>query len=165
MCNQSHIFVEGRGNEIFEFIELEKVNLMLLKPLWEQLNEIHVDESTYFSERFEAQTFENRCSKFYELTTEELSIIAVMDSDKIIGYSITTVDEETKTGELESIFIYDDYRGNGIGKELVERSILWMKERGSKKIQLAVAEGHEEVVEFYMKSGFYPRLKYLELKE
>lgn len=81
---------------------------------------------------------------------------------KIIGYCISTITGETC--EIDSLFIEDNYRKLGLGNTLINRGIEWLKGNNCNKILVAVSDGHEEVFDFYMKNGFYPRFIYLELK-
>jgi ribosomal protein S18 acetylase RimI-like enzyme len=64
----------------------------------------------------------------------------------------------TKKIEIESLYVLADYRHCGIARELTEKSLNWLIENGCQSIELDVAVGNEEVLPFYEKFGFYPRL-------
>jgi ribosomal protein S18 acetylase RimI-like enzyme len=64
-----------------------------------------------------------------------------------------------------SIYIDEELRDRGYGKKLVNEHIKWLKEHECKRIRVAVSFGHDSVIEFYHKLGFYERLVYYELKD
>lgn len=144
--------------------DIRNDELILIKHLWEKLNQLHLQDSTYFKEHYESFTFEKRCEKFKGME-EKFIKIEVVETEKlgIIGYCISTIRQEV--GEIESLFIEAEFRKDGLGNLLVDSAIQWLKSNNCKKILVGVAEGHEDVFGFYMKKGFYPRLTYLELKE
>ncbi|PKM50970.1 MAG: N-acetyltransferase [Firmicutes bacterium HGW-Firmicutes-7] len=138
--------------------------LDLIKPLWEKLNQLHLQDSKYFKEHFRTFTFEKRCEKFRRMEGRSIKIeVVVNEILGIIGYCITTIGQEA--GEVESLFVEEEFRKDGLGNMLVGSAIQWLKGNNCNKILVGIAEGHEEVFGFYMKNGFYPRLTYLELKE
>ena len=137
-------------------------DLYLIKELWEELNQLHMKDSKFFKEHYATYTFEKRCAKFRKMNNEAIRIEVIENDSEIIAYCISTVDKEI--GEIESLFIKQDYRKHGLGNLLVNQSIDWLKGNNCKRILVAVANGHESVFDFYMKQGFYPRLTYLELK-
>lgn len=144
--------------------DIDVDELDLIKPLWEKLNQLHLYDSIYFKEHYKTNTFENRCKKFLQMGKKDIRI-EIVEDDKavIIGYCISTVEKEK--GEIESLFIEEEFRKNRLGNKLIANAIEWLKEKRCNKILVSVADGHEGVFDFYMKNGFYPRLTYLELKE
>jgi ribosomal protein S18 acetylase RimI-like enzyme len=143
--------------------EIPKSNIQLIKPLWEKLNTMHFNDSVYFKDHFEQFTFEKRCESFIDIPDDDLRIFGSFEGDFLIGYCISKIENEA--GEIESILIEKEYKGKGIGRELVARSKEWFKERKCKRVVLSVSYGHEEVLGFYEKQGFYPKMIYLQLKE
>lgn len=144
---------------------INKSQLYLIQSLWEKLNAIHLENSTYFKSHYEKYTFEERCEKFTALSDDNIfiEILIQQDNDNLIGYCISTIEE--KIGEIDSLFIEEEHRKYSYGKKLVENGIKWLKEQNCSKILVAVAEGNESVFGFYKKSGFFPRMTYLQLKD
>lgn len=145
-----------------KFVTIGKDKIIEIKPLWEKLNEIHLKDSEYFKEHFLHFSFEKRCNKFNEIDSEDIRIELMIDNGKTVGYCISTI--EKTTGEIDSLYIDDAYRGSGYGAGLVENSKKWFKQKNCSKVMVTVAEGHESVFDFYRKCGFFPRLTYLQLK-
>ncbi len=68
-------------------------------------------------------------------------------------------------GEIDSIFIEEEYNKFGFGKGLLENSIKWLKENKCRKILVAVAAVQESIFSFYEKYNFYRRMTYLQIIE
>lgn len=145
-----------------DFLEIEKNQLFRISKLWQQLNEIHKNDSNNFKDYYDKNTFENRCEKFINISENNIKIEIIEDNEIPIGYCISTI--EKGVGEIESLFIEDQYRKFGYGQQLVKSSIKWMKNNDCKRIIVSVADGHESVFEFYKKFGLYPKLTYLQMK-
>lgn len=138
-------------------------SMHMIKPMWEELNALHLKESPYFKEHYKAFTFEERCRKFSRMDEENILIQVAQTGDQLMAYCISAIQE--KVGEIESLFVKECCRGQGIGKELVENSIGWFRKNACEKIGVSVAAGHESALPFYRRFGFYPRLTYLQMKK
>ncbi|OHD12126.1 MAG: hypothetical protein A2086_10825 [Spirochaetes bacterium GWD1_27_9] len=145
-----------------KFILSDKNQINKIKSLWNKLNELHLKDSHYFKDHYKEFTFEERCKKFNEIDDNNIRIELITDNEIIVGYCISTIDKST--GEIDSLFIEENYRKYGYGGQLVENSISWLKSKNCNKIMVAVAEGHESVFGFYQKYSFYPRMTYLQMR-
>ncbi|MBP7737178.1 MAG: GNAT family N-acetyltransferase [Spirochaetes bacterium] len=148
----------------YTYRSINKNDIFLVKNLWSKLNDIHHDDSIYFKDHFASFTFEKRITKFADCGEESIMIqVAESDDRTPVGYCISTVDRDG-VGEIDSIFVDDHHRGNGIGDMLMRTGISWLRERGCAKIRVGVAHGHESVFLFYQRYGFFPRMTFLEMK-
>lgn len=148
-----------------EYNILTKDKLAEIKPLWEELNLIHLDDTVYFKEHYAAFSFEKRSAGWLNLPEESFHLlIAVTKESGPVGYCVSTIDANRK-GEIDSLFVHEAFRQQGIGKTLTERSLEWLQENRCNPIRLTVSYGHESVLGFYQRLGFYPRLTTLEWKE
>lgn len=145
-------FLEGQG-ELLDIVE----------PMWEKLNHYHMSNSKNFSNHFTKLTFDARRKKFQQEEGLLIRIDLVKDRDMntYIGYCITTVNPEG-VGELDSLFVEEAYRKFGIGAILMDKAIFWLNENKAKKKIIGVAVGNENVLNFYEKYNFYPRMIILE---
>jgi len=135
-----------------------------IKPLWEALNRVHWDDSVYFRDHYASFTFERRSTRWMTMSKENILILVVeTEKKKLIGYCVSTIDD-TNEGEIDSVFVEPEFQGKQIGRELVLKSLGWLRENECKPIRLAVSFGHESVIGFYEKLGFYPRFSVLEWK-
>ena len=147
----------------FEFINGNIELLYLVQPLWEKLNKHHEITSNYFSDKFRNLNFEVRKSKFVNDKTLEIKIDLIKDKSKdlYIGYCISTINKDL-VGEVDSLFIEKEYRKYGLGDKLMSRALEWLNSNQVKSKIIGVAEGNENVLEFYKKYGFYKRTVILE---
>lgn len=132
-----------------------------MKEMWEAQRDYHGEVSTYFSDTFNQLDFETR-KKSLVKSKKHMKLILAKDKD-YIGYCISTLDAE-KVGEVFSLYVKPDYRGQSIGEDLMKSSLAWMETQNAKKIHLSVAEGNERVHKFYKKLGFYPYTTSFEMK-
>jgi ribosomal protein S18 acetylase RimI-like enzyme len=136
----------------------------IIKPLWQELNKLHCEDSKNWKGYYSAFTFEERVKSIIGLPEENARIEVVFpEPERAAGYCMSVAYETH--GEIESIYVKDEYRRRGLGKRLVESAVSWLRMQGCTKIRLSVAEGHESVISFYERLGFCPRLTVLELKK
>lgn len=144
-------------------ITLDVEDIHRIAPLWEKLNAQHLAASAHFKEHFAGQTFEARCSKFRAMPESAVHIGAARNENgRFVGYCICSALDET--GELDSIYIEPEYRGQGLGGRLASNGVDWLKSKGCRHIDVMVAEGNESVFPFYEKLGFCIRGTVLRLK-
>lgn len=130
-----------------------------IKSLWEKLNAHHLTRSNYFKGHFSTFTFERRLRNLQK--HELLSAFVAEDDGENIGYCLATVDGSA--GEIESLFVDEKHRGKKIGEQLVSVAMGWLKEHKCEIIRVSIAEGNEDVLDFYRKFGFAERLIVMQL--
>jgi [ribosomal protein S5]-alanine N-acetyltransferase len=156
----------GKNREI-EYSVKKREDLDLVRPLWQKLNDHHRDISTNFKDHFLTMTFEIRKEELQKKSGDgALHIVLARDrqTGQYVGFSLASLNAE-KLGELESIYVEKDYRGTDIGDGLITRVLAWLDQMGAQRITLAVAEGNENVFNFYRRYRFYPRVTILERKK
>lgn len=94
----------------------------------------------------------------------KIDIVKYRDTEETIGYCISSISDK-KNGEVDSIYIEEEYRSIGIGAHLIKRALNWMDEKGVKSKKIVVAVGNEELLSFYQKFDFLPRHIVLEQKD
>ena len=147
---------------MIEVVDIPKEKINCIRNLWEKLNKIHYEDSTYFEDHYETFTFEERIKSILLFDNDNLKISIVKDGPRYLGYCISSI--AGSNGEIDSIYLEDELQGRGIGKNLITNHVEWMKEKKCTRIRVAVSYGHESVKEFYHKLGFYERLVLFELK-
>lgn len=149
-----------------KYIKLNNSQIDVIKPLWQKLKVHHHELSTHFPQRYLQSKFEERKEEILEKSENgELKIDIVKDDEKneYIGYCISSISEDN-VGEIDSIFLDENYRSSGIGNKLMNRALDWMKKKGVKSKKIVVAVGNEELLSFYEKFDFLPRHIILEQK-
>lgn len=90
---------------------------------------------------------------------DDVCILLAKYEGKYIGYLFGTImdigDAYIKPqAKLEAMFIDEEYRGNKIGKRLIDEFKLWAKEKGVRYIELTVCNNNISAINLYKISGF-----------
>jgi ribosomal protein S18 acetylase RimI-like enzyme len=91
----------------------------------------------------------------------QMLIVLAYEKDLLIGYCITSLVDGV--GEIDSLFVSENYRGNGIATCLMDTSLNWLKQNNSQKTIVKVSAGNEDAFDFYARQGFFPRLIELQM--
>jgi len=129
-----------------------------LRSLWEDLNRHHESVSPYFKEEFATYTFEARVQKVNQkYTGDDLRVDIAINDTHPVGYIISGIRDDG-TGEIESIYVENGFRGQSVGAELMQRALAWLEGRQVHTKIIDVAVGNEQAEKFYARFGFYPRV-------
>jgi GNAT superfamily N-acetyltransferase len=138
-----------------------------IEPMWRKLT-LHASEhSQHFAEHFAARTFPQRRDELREKAAKGALHIDIAKDERSgtdLGYCVSSVDEK-HCGEIESLFVDDATRGRGVGDLLVRRSIDWMEKVGARSMAVFTVYGSEDVLPFYARYGFRPKMVMLERQE
>jgi ribosomal protein S18 acetylase RimI-like enzyme len=135
-----------------------------VRQLWQRLNQHHMERSPCFKGYYEAMTFVKRKAMFQQKAARgEMLVEVAVDSEtgERVGYCISSLDQE-RTGEVESIYVLEAYRGRGIGDALMRSALEWMQQKGAAKKTVIVAAGNEQAFGFYERYGFHIRKTMME---
>jgi len=144
-----------------EYVEGSLEFLEYVKPLWRKLNNHHKTNSKYFKKRFDHIIFEKRNEKFQNSQNIKIDLVKDTSSNTYIGYCISTINKDL-VGEIDSLYVEKEYREHGIGATLMKRALDWLKKNMVKTNVIGVAEGNENVLDFYKHYNFYPKMIILE---
>lgn len=128
----------------------------LIKPLWQKLNSIHFNKSVHFKSKYEKFTFDRRMEPIHKKAQNGIiKIDMLLDSDigKYIGYCLSSI--EDNLGEIESIFIENQYRKLKLGDKLIRSALNWFELNSVTNIQINVVYANDEAVPFYERYGFH----------
>jgi len=143
------------------YIATDAENMKRLEPLWEASKNYHVSRATYFKKEMASKTWACRCREILEKAEGgRLRVDLAYDGDVVIGYCISTLTRDGE-GEIQSIYIEEDYRYRGIGTSFIKRADRWFDILGAKQRLVNVAEGNEDVIPFYNKFGYFTRMTVL----
>ncbi len=70
-------------------------------------------------------------------------------SKKDFGY------RKSKYVEIENIGVVPEYRSQGIGKILMEKTVEWAKNQKATKLYVSAYWGNKKAINYYKKNGFY----------
>lgn len=121
----------------------------------------------------DAETWRARRALYQELLAkpDTLLLLASVD-EKPIGYGLTHVVsvagswiEDTwatgsRIGEIESLSVLPDFRGSGLGSELLERLEKHLHDVGVDDLILGALAGNTDAVRLYQRRGYQPTWLY-----
>lgn len=115
------------------YVNGDKTLLDKIEPLWLQLNCHHLCVSPYFKDYYRNLTFQDRKRAIlHRAVGVEVHVDLAFDREALVGYCVSSIDKAF-TGEIDSIFVDIAYRGQGIGKALMQNALVWLNGKGSKK--------------------------------
>ena len=102
------------------------------------------------------------------------AIYVAYDDNKLVGFISGHVDEQDEEERMETIpaspgmvdelFVRDDYRGQKIGKKLLEKMENYLRSKGCDIVRFAVFAPNTMARDFYKHQGYNERIIYM-LKE
>lgn len=137
-------------------VEKDITEIKLIKPLWEKLNSIHFDKSVYFKSKYEKYTFEKRMESIYQKAKKGIiKIDMIFDSDtgNYVGYCLSSI--EGNLGEIESIYIEEQYRKLKLGDKLMKNALNWFNSNAITNLEINVVYANDTALPFYERYGFY----------
>ena len=76
------------------------------------------------------------------------------DGDKIAGVAAMRPLEETGAAEMKRLYVREDWRGQGLGRELVGRIIAHARAQGYRVLRLDTVPHLEAAIALYLDLGF-----------
>jgi len=148
------------------YIQVSGNEIDIIKPLWKKLRDHHYGLSPHFADRYKEFKFEDRKRELLaktEMNLLKIDIVKDEDTQWLVGYCISSI-SPGMVGEIDSIYLEENYRDLGIGDELMNRALSWMDSNRVKFKRIVVAQGNEDLLTFYERYDFYPRHLVLEQK-
>ncbi|HPM35572.1 MAG TPA: GNAT family N-acetyltransferase [Spirochaetota bacterium] len=135
---------------MIEYAVKDSSSIADIRHLWEELNEHHISKGS-FADVYREKKFEKRRDELIRKCGESMKIFTANEDSIPVAYCIAS------PGEIESLCVSKKYRGNGIGKKLMEFALEWMEGLGTKNIVVEVYGGNEGAIDFYSGFGFSTR--------
>lgn len=104
---------------MMEIKAIDWQEISTIKDLWKGLNAHHFLMSSNFKQFYADLTFEKRIESLNQ--RDRVITFIAQNSGETIGYCIASIDD--LVGEIDSIFIQEQYRRTGIGTELLNFSL------------------------------------------
>ncbi len=81
------------------------------------------------------------------------TFLCLLNSDEVVGtVAVKKMDENL--GELKRMYLLKEYRGKGWGKKLLEKAIIFCKQKGFSECQLDTTMKQVDAQKLYQKYGF-----------
>lgn len=131
-----------------------------IRPLWERLIQANAANSPYFADYYGTFEFSVRKSFLQEkLDSGAAMYTAVLvdrDKKQDAGFVTVTYNRETSFGEVEMLYLLEEYRGQGMGKKLFKMALSCLDINCIRERKLCVTYGNEAAMRLYQSFGFYP---------
>ena len=135
-----------------------------IQGMWERLNAYQAEVSPDFPDTFKGRTMDSRRARWVASGVNGLRIRMAVQDGKDLGYCLSFIGAKMD-GVLESLFVDDSLRGQGVGLALSRDALDWFRERGAKSVDLEVTVGNDHAKGFYEKLGFRPFKLTMRLKQ
>lgn len=138
---------------------LAPAELEVIRPLWEQLNQLHAAFPTPFAAEIAARTFDPRLLAFREKATAgrlRVEIARPAPGAAPVAYCVTSLSAEG-AGEVDSLFVAPGHRRRGVASALLRSALDWLRAAGAKSQRVVVLQANDEAIAFYRRFGFAPR--------
>lgn len=128
------------------------------------IREIKADDFTGLIKLFtEFATFEKTPEKMAN-TVDRMTVeqeffngfVALNDSEEIVGYVTHFFAYYTWIGKslyMDDLYVKEEFRGHGIGTELINKVIEYAKTTNCQKVKWQVSEWNKPAIEFYKSLG------------
>ena len=131
------------------------------EPLWHKQKAYHLKIDTINPECFDGIEFNTRMQQLKDKAEELITVLAEdPETEQVIAYCLATINA-VKLGEVDSVYVEDLYRGQGIGTELMRIALNWMEENKASKTKIHVLEVNQQALKLYRTLGF--KVRQLEL--
>ena len=143
----------------------------LLEPLWLYLFDHHRsvgDAGIRVIER--ERSWPHRRRLYEELFAEPDTFVVLAERQgRPVGYALChikqgaddTWDTGDRIGEIETLVLSSEARGEGVGTALMDAAEAELGRRGAGTIVTAVLEGNDRARDFYLRRGMKPTVTYL----
>jgi ribosomal protein S18 acetylase RimI-like enzyme len=142
-----------------------------VEPLWHAMHRHHrsvaahltavapfrSDDESWIRRRAFYERLMARPGSFFLLAEREGSFVGYA----AVGVSGTeaTLEVGDRVGELESLVVLPEDRGNGLGGRLMDAVFEELRRLGAEEITIAVREGNDDAARFYERRGLVPYLR------
>lgn len=144
-------------------IKIRKAAINDLEDI-QRLNQLlFIKEQREYDEKYNINwPYENDGIEYFskELADSDRIVFLARDDNKAIGYLAASSEQSSKyinnmkIAELDNMFVLDDYRGKGIGTQLVKNFKNWAKEISAERLIVTASFGNQSGIDFYHKHGF-----------
>lgn len=145
---------------MFGIEKLDLAHLDRIRPLWEELIQSNAANSPYFKEYYGTFEFEVRKGFLREKLDAggEMYTAVLVDREqhRDAGYVTVTYNRDRSEGEIEMLYLREEYRGQGLGRKLLHMALACLDINCIRERKLCVTYGNEAALRLYQSVGFYP---------
>ena len=95
---------------------------------------------------------------FEDLILNHFVVVAILN-DEVVGYLAGSINdkgsyEEIQYGEINNMLVIDKYRGLGIGKILIDKFKMYLKDNNIENLKVEASAKNLNAIKFYKQNGF-----------
>ena len=128
----------------------------------DQLRELVIESNLYQKQRLEQESLnveevQTGTARIFNQNIEEKNFqyIVAEDNQKLVGFVLVEVSSMyVGKGSIDDLYLRETYRGQGIGKKLVQAAIDWLKQKNIQSVSLAVHKTNQAAIKLYTEFGF-----------
>ena len=139
---------------------IRKATLKDLKTIQELNNSLfELEKKNYDSTLVKDWPLTKEGQKYFEDLINNHYVIVAIINDDLIGYLAGSINEkgsyvEVQYGEINNMFIKNEYRGYGIGKLLINNFKEYCKSKGISNMKVISSYKNKKAIDFYRRNGF-----------
>lgn len=102
-----------------------------------------------------------KVEEFYEklINNDDKIILVARDNDIVLGYVYGFIQDNgslynKKVAQLDALYVKEQYRKNGIAKNLIKEFIKWADEKEVAYVELSVCKDNTNAISLYESEGF-----------
>jgi len=80
--------------------------------------------------------------------------VAETEDGEVAGYVTTRLDRFTRIGRIPNLAVDEQFRGQGVGTQLIEHAVDWMREQGMAMAKIETLVQNERGQALYPRFGF-----------
>lgn len=115
-----------------------------------------VEEMTYIEAETVADELDHQDVLLRHNEFESRMFFVATVDEEVVGWAhlhVPTLEKLSHTAEL-TVGVLEEYRGIGIGSELLDRALEWVDENGLEKVYQSVPSTNEEAIAFFESRGW-----------
>lgn len=128
----------------------EKIDCV--KDLWEKNRLYHKENSNDFSTDYDALSFNERMKVLFNKSKMRKITIVENEEKQVVAYCMSII-SETKSSEIATLYVDENYRRAGIGKKLLQLHIKWFEENNIIDVGVEVLHNNFSAISLYENIG------------
>ena len=142
---------------MFEIEKVDMEHIDRIRPLWEKLTQANASHSPYFADYYGTFEFEVRKGFLQEKlnggAAMYTAVLVDRDKKQDAGFVTVTYNRDTSFGEIEMLFLLEEYRGQGMGKKLFKMALSCLDINCIRDRKLCLTYGNEAALRLYQSLG------------
>lgn len=144
-------------------IQIREATAEDLETIQKLNRKLCVKENTEFDSTVNPEFATTACGERYfkkSLENEDGLVLIAEDNNNPIGYLVGRIEEVggfrniSNMCEVDNMWIDEEYRSQGIGKQLMNEVKKWSIKKGIKKMRVIASYKNKKGIKFYEREGF-----------